>query len=191
MPFGALHTTIPFTINLDIARICMVVYLKAQLWLLIMHFVQIRALTVLTDGKCHRKGNLQQHSLSRIKKVLNMKSSLILIAGPVRSGTNNRPELIDANLNNMAQVALSVYQKGHIPVVGEWLALPVAKAAGSKKIGDPISEEYLYPVAHRLISRCNAILRMPGESKGADLDIQEGEKLGLTIYYALEEIPDL
>lgn len=57
-----------------------------------------------------------------------MKNLLILIAGPVRSGTHNRAELIDANLNNMAQVALRVYQKGHIPVVGEWLALPIAKA---------------------------------------------------------------
>ena len=103
-----------------------------------------------------------------------MQSLLILIAGPVRSGTNNRAELIEANLHNMAQVALRVYQKGHIPVVGEWLALPVAKAAGSKTIGDAISEEYLYPVAHRLISRCDAILRMPGESRGADLDIEEG-----------------
>lgn len=107
-----------------------------------------------------------------------MKSLLILIAGPVRSGTHNRAELIDANLNNMAQVALRVYQKGHIPVVGEWLALPIAKAAGSTEIGDAISEEYLYPVAHRVISRCDAILRMPGESRGADLDIEEGKKGG-------------
>lgn len=105
-----------------------------------------------------------------------MQSLLILIAGPVRSGTDNRAELIEANLHNMAQVALRVYQKGHIPVVGEWLALPVAKAAGSKEIGDAISEEYLYPVAHRLISRCDAILRIPGESRGADLDIEEGKK---------------
>lgn len=63
-------------------------------------------------------------------------------------------------------------------MVGEWLALPVAKAAGSKTIGDAISEEYLYPVAHRLISRCDAILRMPGESRGADLDIEEGKNEG-------------
>lgn len=47
-----------------------------------------------------------------------------------------------------------------------------------------------YPVAHRLISRCDAILRMPGESRGADLDIEEGKKRGLSIYYSLEEIPD-
>ena len=72
-----------------------------------------------------------------------MKSCLILVAGPVRSGTNDRPELIAANLNAMAQVALNIYRKGHIPVIGEWLALPLAKAAGSKETGDPISEEFL------------------------------------------------
>ena len=51
-----------------------------------------------------------------------MKSCLILVAGPVRSGTNDRPELIAANLNAMAQVALNIYRKGHSPVIGEWLA---------------------------------------------------------------------
>ncbi|ATM06943.1 MULTISPECIES: NUDIX hydrolase [Raoultella] len=120
-----------------------------------------------------------------------MKSCLILVAGPVRSGTNNHPELIAANLDAMAQVALSIYRKGHIPVIGEWLALPIAKAAGSKETGDPISEEFLYPVAHRLISRCDAILRIPGESRGADLDVEEGKKRGLPIYYRLDEIPVL
>lgn len=120
-----------------------------------------------------------------------MKSCLILVAGPVRSGTNDRPELIAANLNAMAQVALNIYRKGHIPVIGEWLALPLAKAAGSKETGDPISEEFLYPVAHRLISRCDAILRIPGESRGADLDVEEGKKRVLTIYSHLDEIPAL
>mgnify|MGYP002705452748 CR=1 FL=1 len=70
-------------------------------------------------------------------------------------------------------VALNIYRKGHIPVIGEWL------------------EEFLYPVAHRLISRCDAILRIPGESRGADLDVEEGKKRGLTIYSHLDEIPAL
>lgn len=33
-----------------------------------------------------------------------MKSCLILVAGPVRSGTNNHPELIAANLDAMARL---------------------------------------------------------------------------------------
>lgn len=68
---------------------------------------------------------------------------LILIAGPVRSGTNGDAALIDANLAQMNRMALEVYQRGHTPVIGEWLALPLAAAAGSTRIGDAISEAFL------------------------------------------------
>lgn len=118
-----------------------------------------------------------------------MKIMQILIAGPVRSGTDDRPELIDANLKRMQQAVLEVWQKGHVPVIGEWLALPLAQAAGSTRIGDEISEAYLYPVAHRLIGRCDAILRLDGASRGADNDVRIGQSLGLTIYTSLNQLP--
>ncbi len=114
---------------------------------------------------------------------------MILIAGPVRSGTNGDQALIENNMQLLDKMALQVYQKGHIPVIGEWLALPLASAAGSQQIGDEISEAFLYPVAHRLIQRCDAILRMPGASTGADKDVQVGEALGLSIYHQIDEIP--
>lgn len=110
---------------------------------------------------------------------------MILIAGPVRSGTNGDPALIDANLAKMNRMALEVYQRGHTPVIGEWLALPLAAAAGSAHIGDEISERFLYPVAHRLIACCDAILRMPG----ADNDVRLGHSLGLTIFTSPESLP--
>ncbi|MCG7367410.1 NUDIX hydrolase [Pantoea sp. ACRSH] len=114
---------------------------------------------------------------------------MILIAGPVRSGTNGDPALIDANLAKMNRMALEVYQRGHTPVIGEWLALPLAAAAGSAHIGDKISERFLYPVAHRLIACCDAILRMPGASQGADNDVRLGQSLGLTIFTSPESLP--
>jgi len=49
----------------------------------------------------------------------------------------------------------------------------------------------LYPVAHRLIQRCDAILRMPGASTGADKDVQVGQALGLSIYHHIDEIPSV
>ncbi|MDI9768122.1 NUDIX hydrolase [Pantoea dispersa] len=114
---------------------------------------------------------------------------LILIAGPVRSGTEGDPVLIHANMRKLDEAALQVYHKGHTPVIGEWLALPLAAAAGSQAIGDEISEAYLYPVAHRLIQHCDAILRMPGASHGANNDIRIGRELGLNIYSHIDEIP--
>lgn len=115
---------------------------------------------------------------------------MILIAGPYRSGTNNNPELIKKNMDRLESVALPIFRKGHIPVIGEWIANPLIRLAGSKEIGDEVFTEIQYPAAHRLLPKCDAILRIEGESKGADQDIAIGEKLGLKIYYDVDEIPD-
>jgi hypothetical protein len=118
-----------------------------------------------------------------------MNKKLILIAGPYRSGTDGKQELIEANLARLENAALAVYQRGHVPVIGEWLALPLAKAAGSESIDDEISESMIYPVAHRLITKCDAIYRIEGVSKGADMDINIAREHGLAIYTRLEDIP--
>lgn len=116
---------------------------------------------------------------------------MILIAGPYRGGTNDDPVLIKKNLDNLESVALPLFRKGHIPMIGEWVALPLMHLAGSKKVGDSIWEEIQYPVAHLLLEKCDAVLRIPGASKGADEDVRIAEEHGLKIYYSLDEIPDL
>lgn len=62
------------------------------------------------------------------------------------------------------------------------------KAAGSTAIDDEIGESMIYPVAHRLITKCDAIYRIKGASKGADMDIDVAHKHGLTVYFRLEDI---
>lgn len=115
---------------------------------------------------------------------------MILIAGPYRGGTNDDPALIKKNLEKLESVALPIFRLGHMPIVGEWAALPLMKLAGSKAIGDPIWDEIQYPVAHRLLEKCDAVLRLPGESKGADNDVRIAKERGLKIYYRLEDIPE-
>ena len=56
---------------------------------------------------------------------------LILISGPYRSGTNDDPPKIKENLNRLEAMALPIFRLGHIPVIGEWLALPLLHLAGS------------------------------------------------------------
>ncbi|NIF32240.1 DUF4406 domain-containing protein [Enterobacter sp. Cy-643] len=116
-------------------------------------------------------------------------TQLILIAGPYRSGTGGRQNLIAANLARLENAALAVYQRGHVPLIGEWLALPLAKAAGSEAIDDAIAESMFYPVAHRLITKCDAVYRIEGDSKGADMDIDVARQHGLAVYFSLDEIP--
>ncbi|MDU7200483.1 MAG: NUDIX hydrolase, partial [Enterobacteriaceae bacterium] len=55
-----------------------------------------------------------------------MHRQIILIAGPYRSGTQGKADLIAQNLARLEEAALAVWQRGHIPVIGEWLALPLA-----------------------------------------------------------------
>lgn len=118
-----------------------------------------------------------------------MKPQLILIAGPYRGGTHGDVVLIARNLQRLEQAALLVYQRGHVPVIGEWLALPLAKAAGSIDVNDEISQSYLYPVAHRLLRQCQGVLRIAGESGGADADVQLATSLGIPVYRDIAELP--
>jgi len=113
---------------------------------------------------------------------------VILIAGPYRSGTNDDPLLMAQNLKKLEEMALPIFRAGHIPVIGEWFALPLLEQAGSKHPGDAAYEEILYPVAQRLLTKCDAVLRIPGASKGADEDVRIAQERGLKVYYRLEDI---
>lgn len=119
------------------------------------------------------------------------KSLMILVAGPYRSGTNDNPKLIAANVKAMTDAALEIYQTGHLPVLGEWFALPLIEAAGSKKIGDDIFNKIFHPVAVQLIDHCDAILRIGGPSAGADEMVNTGIAKNKTIFYNIKEIPVL
>jgi hypothetical protein len=122
---------------------------------------------------------------------MNDKALIILVAGPYRSGTNDDPVLMEQNLHKMEEAALLIFRAGHIPVVGEWFALPLLKVAGSKYPGDAIYEEISYPIARRMITRADAILRIEGASKGADGDVEKAHSLGIPVYYKAEDIPGI
>ena len=119
------------------------------------------------------------------------KSLLILVAGPYRSGTNDDPLLMEANVKAMTDMALVVYRMGHMPIVGEWFALPLIEAAGSKKIGDDAFNEIFHPIAIKLIDHCDAIFRIGGPSTGADEMVNIGQAKGKMIFRNLSEIPAL
>ena len=116
-------------------------------------------------------------------------SMMILIAGPYRSGTSDDPEKMAANVHDMESYALPIFRLGHIPVLGEWFALPLVKLAGSTQVRDEAFNEIFHPIAERLLNKCDAVLRIGGASQGADLMVKTAKEKGLQIYYSLEEIP--
>ena len=114
---------------------------------------------------------------------------MILVAGPYRSGTNDDPALIEKNVEEMTAYAWKVYQLGHLPVLGEWFALPLIEQAGSRKIGDAPFNQIFHPVALKLLERCDAVLRVGGASSGADEMVSTGKTLGKIVFHKLEDIP--
>lgn len=116
-------------------------------------------------------------------------SWMVLVAGPYRTGTDGDPARQQENLRQLGLAALNVWNRGHLPVIGEWLALPLAAAAGSRVVGDSIWDSIGYPVADRLIDRCDAVLRLPGASRGADGDVARARALGLRVLTSVDQLP--
>ncbi len=113
----------------------------------------------------------------------------ILIAGPYRSGTGDDPDKMGANLAQLEEVSWPLFRAGHVPMIGEWVALPVWKAAGGGRIGDALYDEIFHPVAGRLLKLVDAVLRLPGASTGADNDVRLASERGIPVYYRLEDVP--
>ncbi|PYE50541.1 hypothetical protein [Deinococcus yavapaiensis] len=116
---------------------------------------------------------------------------MILIAGPYRSGTGDAPEKMAANLRHLESVSYTLFKAGYVPMIGEWVALPIWHVAGGEHVGDALYDEILHPTAHRLLQLCSAVLRLPGDSKGADNDVKLARERGLPVYYKLEDVPVL
>jgi hypothetical protein len=116
-------------------------------------------------------------------------SLLILIAGPYRSGTGDDPMLLRRNLDTLEAAAWPLFRAGHLPMIGEWVALPVLASAGVTDVAHPLAADVMYPTAERLLERCDAVLRLPGESRGADQDVAIARRRGIPVYTSLAEVP--
>jgi len=114
---------------------------------------------------------------------------MILVAGPYRSGTNDDPALIAANVRSMTAMALRLFRAGHLPVLGEWFALPLIELAGSKRIGDPVFDGIFHPISRQLVARCDACLRIGGPSKGADEMVDLARRHGKAVFRRFEDVP--
>ena len=113
---------------------------------------------------------------------------MILVAGPYRSGTGGDPALIKANVEAMTRTALELYRRGHLPVMGEWFALPLIEEA--EAAGDSAADEAIFhPIAERVLARCDACLRIGGPSEGADRMVDVARRLGKRVFTSLADVP--
>ncbi len=115
---------------------------------------------------------------------------MILVAGPYRSGTDGDPVRIQANVDAMTATSLGVWRRGHLPVMGEWFALPLIETAiAGGADPDAVDDEIFHPIAERLLARCDACLRIGGASEGADRMVATARRLGKTVFNSLVEVP--
>ncbi|BDG73051.1 DUF1937 family protein [Roseomonas fluvialis] len=107
----------------------------------------------------------------------------IMVAGPYASGGADAPTRA-ARLAAMNRAALAVFRLGHTPVIGVNMALPVIAAAEHDAYA-----EVMQPLSLALAERCDAILRLPGDSHGADAELARFQAAGKPVFRALDEIP--
>ena len=118
-----------------------------------------------------------------------VRSLMILVAGPYRSGTGDDPVKLDANVRAMNRAALELFRAGHLPVTGEALALPLLETAGSAGPGDALFQEIFHPVAEQLLARCDAVLRIGGPSEGADRMVEQARAAGKGVFTDIGDVP--
>jgi hypothetical protein len=119
-----------------------------------------------------------------------MTTMMILIAGPYRSGTGDDPTKMAENLARLEAAAWPLFLKGHVPMIGEWAALPILRGAGGGTPGSAIYDEVMHPTAHRLLAKCDGVLRLPGASTGADNDVRIAKERGIPVWHSLDEVPE-
>ena len=107
----------------------------------------------------------------------------IMIAGPYASGAKTDADRL-SNLHELNRAAIEVFRKGHLPIIGVNMALPMIEVAGVDSYS-----KIMMPVSLGLSERCDAILRIGGISEGADKEVAEFQRRGLVSYRHVDEIP--
>ena len=99
---------------------------------------------------------------------------IVYISGPYSKGD---PVI---NVRNAVKAADDVLEAGFIPLCPHLSHL-------WHTISPKPWEEWMR-IDLELLQACKAVLRLPGESKGADMEVAEAKRLGIPVYYSIEEL---
>lgn len=99
---------------------------------------------------------------------------LIFVASPYSIGNKSR------NVGNSMIAGNEILKKGHTPF------LPLLSHYWDCIYPKP--ESVWYAIDRVTLSRCDAVLRLPGESKGADSEVELALMLEIPVYFDIDEI---
>jgi hypothetical protein len=108
----------------------------------------------------------------------------IMVSGPYSTGAPTPAER-ERNLAELNRIGVELFRKGHVPVVGVNLVLPICDAAGRANY-----DAIMSPLCLALAERCDAVLRLDGASAGADQEVEHIRARGGIVYRSLAEVPD-
>lgn len=107
----------------------------------------------------------------------------IMVSGPYTAGGADAAKRAE-NLRAMNTAAVELFRRGHVPLIGVNMALPMIEAAGERAF-----DAIMMPVSLALADRCDACLRVGGPSKGADDEMERFRAAGKPVYAALDDVP--
>lgn len=103
----------------------------------------------------------------------------IYVAGPISKGD------IDQNVEQGIDAGLQLLDLGWAPFIPHATHhMDPDAIVGTPRYEHWLSTDFAY------ISTCHALLRLPGESEGADREVAYAEKLGIPVYYKVEDLPE-
>jgi hypothetical protein len=88
--------------------------------------------------------------------------------------------VVGADVPLIEWAALSLFRAGHLPLLGQWYSPLVTGDTASATCGDDL-------VGDRLLSRCDAVLRVEGPAPDADALVRSARARGLRVYDNLED----
>jgi hypothetical protein len=87
------------------------------------------------------------------------------------------------NVRKSLEVAEQLIAMGHTPYV------PLLTHFWH--FASPHSQTYWLDLDLQWLANCDAVLRLPGESKGADMEVEYAKDINILIYYDIEDIPKI
>lgn len=103
------------------------------------------------------------------------KRPMVYVAGPISKG----PYWV--NVRNGVDVGHKLMELGYVPFVPMMDFLMVFAYPD-------IPYETLLDYDFQIISRCDALLRIPGESPGADREVKFANERGIPVFYDIESL---
>ena len=109
----------------------------------------------------------------------------VMVSGPYSTGADSDRER-EENLTMINLAAYEVFRRGHVPIVGVNLGLPIIRAAAG-----PDFDQVMKPLSLAISERCDAVLRLPGASQGADQEVALIRDRGGQVFTDISQVPDI